>query len=114
MEIVDVADRAAKMAVGPPPHEKHGHLPADQIGGQFREPIVSPFRPAIFDGDVLAPHVAGLLQALEKVRANRRVLLGRGGVQEANDGHRRLLRAQFERPRSRTAEQRDELAPFYA
>jgi hypothetical protein len=32
-------------------------------------------------------------------------------VEEANDRHLRLLRARSERPRSRAAEKRDELAP---
>jgi len=42
-----------------------------------------------------------------------RTRLGRSLVKEPDYGHRRLLRASRERPRSRcAAEQRDELAPL--
>src|SRR5262249_4068177 len=91
------------------------HLPADQIGGQCRQPVVLTFRPTVFDPHILAFDIARFLQAL----AERRDLLaqrsGRSGIEEADHSHRRLLRARREWPGSRGAtEQRYELAPFHS
>ena len=45
-------------------HGKYGHLTANQIGDQRREPIESTLRRAIFDRCVLAFYKARFLQAL--------------------------------------------------
>jgi len=67
--------------------------------------------PAICDRHVLALDEARLLQALAKKTAEVHKRVRRLTVEEPDYGHRRLLRAGRERPRSgRTAEQGDELA----
>src|SRR4030095_12886380 len=89
---------------------KHGGLQAGQVSQQGRQPFIPPFRPALLDHDVATLDEAGLSQAAAK-RSHDVLERCRGGVaQEADDGHRRLLRARRERPRRRAAEQRDELA----
>jgi hypothetical protein len=45
---------------------QHGQAATNQIGGQFRQPVVTTFRPAIFDRDVAPLDVAGFAQALPK------------------------------------------------
>ena len=61
--IVAVAALAAK-ADGTPLATDHGHLAADQLGRQRRQPIVLTFRPAIFDRDILALDITGFAQTL--------------------------------------------------
>ena len=46
----------------------HGNRPADQFGGQRRQPIVLALRPAVFDRDVLALGIAGFAQAFAECR----------------------------------------------
>ncbi len=59
-----------------------------------------------------------LITALSKALANCGYLLdpfsSRTGIEETDHWHRRLLRPRRERPRRRTAEQRDEGAPFHS
>ena len=51
------------------PADDHGHLTANQIGRQRRQPIVLTFRPAVFDRDVLALDEAGFaFKALAETR----------------------------------------------
>ena len=78
--IVVVAALAARAASELPGVAITATLPADQIGHQCRQSIVSAFRPAIFDRDVLALDIAGFVQALPEAltRCDRR--LGRSGV----------------------------------
>src|SRR5262249_38143673 len=87
---------------------------ADEIGDQCRESVVLTFRPTVFDRHILAFDITRFLQTL----AERPDLLpqrsGRSGIEEADHGHRRLLRARRERPYRRAAEQRDELSPFHS
>src|SRR5262245_47631168 len=68
--------------------------------------------PAVFERDVLAFDVSGLLEALMKSAQIIREGLKRCRVQKSNHRHRRLLRDRLHRPRRRAAEQRDELAAF--
>src|SRR5262245_38112419 len=79
-----------------------------------RQSLVSAFRPAILDRHVLAVYVAGLLQSLAKRDCVKRIPLRRCAVEESDHRHRRLLCPRRLRPRSRAAEQRDELAPFHS
>jgi hypothetical protein len=59
----------------------------------------------------LALEVAGFVETLTERGGTARIK--RPAADESNDRHRRLLRARRERPhRRRTAEQRNELAPF--
>jgi hypothetical protein len=85
-------------------------LSADQIGCHRRKPIVLARRPTIFDPDTLPFHKAALFDAFEKGCVAGISLL-RTRMQESDHRHCRLLRAGRERPRSRAAEQRNELAP---
>ena len=90
----------------------HGDLPAYQVGRQRRQPIVVTIRPAVLNCHVLALNVAGFLQAAEDRLRDVCECVGRSIVQEAHDGHCRLLRVRDERPcGSRTTEKHDELAP---
>ena len=49
----------------------HGHLAADQIGRHRRQPIVLTFRPAVFDRDVVALDIAGLVQTFAECGSTR-------------------------------------------
>jgi len=51
---------------------------------------------------------------LQKGSDHTRGFAGRSAAEKADHWHRRLLRARRKRPRSRAAEQRDELAPPHA
>src|SRR6516225_4200078 len=89
----------------------HGHLSADQVGHQCRQAIVLGLQPVVLDRHVLAFDVAGFVEAFAKRGRIARVGLGRPVSDKPNHWHRRLLRARRKRPRSRSTEQRDELAP---
>src|SRR5262249_56435936 len=88
--------------------------PANECVGQVRQPIISALRPARFDREVVALPVARFVQAKAERLQERRIRLGELATQNANDGHRRLLRARYPRPRDgRAAEERNELAPLH-
>ena len=70
----------------------HGHLTADQIGRQRRQPIILPIGRAEFDRHVPALDEAGFAQALAECGQCLRAPRGRG-VEEPDHRHRRLLRA---------------------
>ena len=73
------------------------------------------FRSVVFDCDVLAFDEARFLQALAERGHPRRGIGERERTVKKRDYWHRLLRAPRNRPtNSRTAEQRDELAPFVA
>src|SRR5262249_5284392 len=88
----------------------HRHLPLDQIGGQRRQPVIAALRPAILDRDVLALDVATFLQPHPKCGRQMRGWPGRWAAEIPDHRHRRLRRTRRERPRRRTADERDELA----
>ena len=52
--------------------DDHGHLPANQIGRQRRQPIILTVRPAVFDRDVLALDIAGFAAGPGGMRARHR------------------------------------------
>src|SRR5262249_46400905 len=93
-------------------HRDHRHPTADQIGRQFLHPIVLTLRPAIFDRNVLTFHKARLVEPLPERRQEGPEVLERTKTEEPDHRHR-LLRARHQRPGSRTAEQRDDLAPLH-
>src|SRR5262249_46787115 len=71
--------------------------------------------PAVFNRDVLALEVAGLLQATMKSAQTVREFIGRCRVEKPDHRHRRLLRPRRERPHHcRAAEQRDERATLHS
>jgi len=72
--------------------DDHANLLANQFSRQFRQAIVLPTGPAIYDRYVLALDIAVLLQALSKSAQAALEHFRRGGTEEPNDRHRRLLR----------------------
>jgi hypothetical protein len=87
---------------------------ADEIGCQAWQPIALIVAPTILDSDVIAFDEADLTQTLPE-RSDKVRRAGRGRAsEEAYHRQRGLLPLCRERPRSsRTAEQRDELAPSH-
>jgi hypothetical protein len=68
--------------------------------------------PAIYDRDVFALDIAGVLQATVKSAQTVREQFRRYDIEKPNHRHSRLLRARRQRPSGRrAAEKRDELAP---
>jgi hypothetical protein len=67
----------------------------------------------IFDGDVLTLDVAIFRQPALKCRYQMGRILSRSGAEIPDHRHCRLLRARRERPCSRAAEQRDEIAALH-
>ena len=83
----------------------------DQILGQRPQSGELGIRPAELDGYVAALDVASVSEGLtEPVHTG---LFGRTRVEESDHRHRRLLRPRRERPRSRAAEHRDEIASLH-
>src|SRR5262249_39668594 len=78
-----------------------------QLGGQCRQSIEATTRRAIFDCDVAAFDIAGVLETLPDLSDPLIIQIDAG--QQANQRHG-LLRARRERPSRRAAKQRDELA----
>src|SRR5262245_22836550 len=71
-------------------------------------------RPPVFDRDVLTLDISSFFQAAAERRQPRPVAIGRSTVEEPDYGHRGLLRARRERPRSRgAADERDERAALH-
>src|SRR5262249_50659584 len=85
----------------------------NKIGRQCRQLLVITPRPAIFDRQVLALDITGLVQALAKGTHKVREQVRRSAMEEADHRHRQLLCARHKRPRGCAAEQRDELAPSH-
>src|SRR5262249_18570757 len=76
--------------------------------------VVLPLCPAIFNRDIAALDVTGLAQSLAERAYAVEVAGGRCAAENANNGHRWLLRARRERPRRRrAAEERDEIATLH-
>src|SRR5215831_8103030 len=76
----------------------HGNLAPNQFTSECRQLIKLVLGPAVFDCDVLALDQTAVLEALTKCAEQMRVGGGRCAVEEADDRHRRLLRARRERP----------------
>src|SRR6516165_3586185 len=73
------------------------------------------FRPSVFDRYVSALSVTRIGQALLNCSKDPAPGFRRPAAEEPDHRHRRLLCARRERPSERrTAEKRDELAPFYS
>src|SRR5262249_15610951 len=92
----------------------HGNRSTNQFGRQRRQSIKLVLGPAIFDHCILPLDEACLLQTLAKCAQAVRVSVGRRGVKKPYHRHRGLLGARRERPRSRAAEQRYELAALHS
>src|SRR5262249_50430616 len=74
----------------------HADLSMNQISRQGWESIVLAFRPTVFDCDVLALNIAGLVQALPEGRQTGRNIVGvvRSAAEIANHRHCLLLCAE--------------------
>ena len=92
----------------------HGDRSARQISRQRRNSIKLILGPSVFGRHVLALNIAGALEALAKCAQTIRQRVRRSAVEEPNHRHRRL-RVRRKRPRSRrSANERDEIAPFHS
>src|SRR5262249_7835208 len=88
-------------------------LAADQIGRKRRQSIMLVFCETVFDRHIAAVDITGFTQAAtESGREIGSVILTER-VEEPDHRHCRLLRPRRERPRSRAADERDELAAFH-
>ena len=90
----------------------HVHLTLHKFGRQPRQSIVLIVGMAIFDRHIASLDIAELGQAFAECRGQ--VRSRRTDHEMTNHRHRRLLRVCGERPRCRSAEQRDELAPVHS
>jgi hypothetical protein len=90
---------AAIGEAGLPVAANHGHLAADQFGGERRQPIELTLGPAIFDCQVLALDEACVFGALAKSAQPSRMAVKRLRVKKPDHRHRRLLRMRGEGPR---------------
>jgi hypothetical protein len=70
----------------------------DEIGRQSGQAIVTAFRPAILDRDVLSLDVVGVAKSLVEPRDIGRIRAGRADAKETDHRHRLLLSACGERP----------------
>src|SRR5215831_12979641 len=82
----------------------HGHLSANQIGRECREPIELVLRPAEFDSDVMAVDEPRFLQAIAECRYSVNCVGSSCGLKESDHRHRCLLRTRRERPCHSAAE----------
>src|SRR5262249_33209803 len=93
-----------------PGRYNHCDSALNQIGGERGQSIIVTVRPAVFDGYIAPLVIPGFGEALpEPVHPLGRIA-GRNSAEESDYRRRRLLRIRRERPRRRSAEQRDELA----
>src|SRR6516164_2599668 len=76
--------------------------------------IILAERPPVFDCHILALEEAAIGQTLAKPGQKMRGVSRRPATEIPNHRHRLLLRPRRERPRSRAAEQRDEIAAPHA
>ena len=89
----------------------HRDVAADQLGGERRQPVVIPARPAVFDPRVLPDDNAGLSKPPMEGRNHLGVAFRRSAIEESDHRQRRPLRVGDERPSRRAAEEHDELSP---
>ena len=89
----------------------NGHATADEVGHERRQTIVLALQPMVLDRRVLALDVAGFVESFSERSDLAHRGVRRPAADEADDRHRRLLRASRERPCGRCApKQCDELA----
>src|SRR5262249_28117461 len=91
--------------------DKHGDRQPRQLGRQRRKSGTLVPAPTILDHDVATVDITSLPQPLPKRIDIAPVAFEGLFVQKPNHRHRRLLRTRGQRPRRRTAKERDELPP---
>ena len=90
-------------------------LEADELGRDLGKTFAPSLRPAILDRNGAPLNPAEFVQSLHKGGGPRTPSRRRGYAQEPDGGQlARLLRPRHERPRGRTADQRDEFAPLHS
>src|SRR5436190_23717396 len=88
-------------------------LTPDEIGCEFGQPIVLVLCKAVFERHILAFDKPGFIQALTERSQKLRVIIAAPRGEYPDHRGLRLLRTRRERPGSRTAKDRDELAPLH-
>src|SRR5262249_31901740 len=91
----------------------NGDATADEVGHERRQAVVFAVQPMILHRHVLALYVAGFGEAFTERACMARGAIERPTADKADHRHR-LLRARRERPRSRAAEKRDEIATLHS
>src|SRR5262249_56799760 len=86
------------------------HTQTNQIGRQFRQPIIVIVRPAEFDRHIAAFHESGFAQTSEERCYEMCSRLGGTSIDISDHRQRGLLCPCRNRPRRPAAERRDELA----
>jgi hypothetical protein len=85
----------------------NGHATADEVGHKRRQAVELAAKQVVLHRYVLPLDIPGFAQAFtERADSAPGDLLGRSGVHEADDRHRRLLRMRRERPRCRRSAER--------
>src|SRR5262245_24723224 len=97
-----------------PGRNDHSHPLIHQVCCQPRQAVISAIGPAEGDMRIPALNVASFAQAAPECGNVGCERPRRPAVEEADHRRHWLLRARRERPRSRAAEQRDELAPSHS
>jgi hypothetical protein len=77
-----------------------------EIGRKAWQSVELPICPSRFDRNGLALNVTGFFESLPKRGQKLHVRISRSRADQANDRHRRLLRARRERPCHRAAKNR--------
>src|SRR5262249_14146023 len=95
-------------------YRDHGHAAADEVSHDRGQAVVLAVQPVVRDHHVLALDGAGFVEAFMERGRIARGAIGRPNADEADDRHRRLLRARRKRPRRRGTKQRDELASLHS
>jgi hypothetical protein len=85
-----LGSKAGRFAAG---YNQHRNLPLNELGCLGRQPLILPFRPAIFDRDILAFGETEFTEAAAERGHEMRERPWRLAIKEADDRHQRLLRA---------------------
>src|SRR5262249_26121251 len=89
----------------------HFNLPPNQVGRERRQSIVLKFCPAVFDREISPFDKAAFVQASDERFRHICRFPRRSCAEVTNRRDSRLLRMRGERPRGRTADERDEIPP---
>jgi hypothetical protein len=85
---------------------------AGEVSHKRWQAIILALQPVVSDRRVLAFNDSSLVEAFAECSDIARCDIAATSTNESYNRHRRLLPAHRERPRSRSAEQRDELVPL--
>src|SRR5262249_19761547 len=94
--------------------EYHVHLTLHQIGSEKWQKVELSARPAVFDRDIPALHIAAFAETFMECAHKMGKRVGRLAADKADHRHRRLLRARHQWPCRRAADERNALASFHS